>query len=115
MKLVEVIVDRGAIGDLRDALRDLGVRTLRIGEAGEKQEHFIRGISGQATESESSGHPRAKVSVAVPDDIADRVAAMLLSAGEGGEARTTNESSISIEHVVRLEAAGFFDLAEEHR
>ena len=71
MKLVEVIVDRGAIGDLRDALRDLGVRTLRIGEAGEKQEHFIRGISGQATESESSGHPRAKVSVAVPDDIAD--------------------------------------------
>ncbi len=59
MKRVEMVVDRETIGDLRDGLRDLGIRTLRVGEVDKTQEPFIHGINGQAVGFDSPGHPRA--------------------------------------------------------
>lgn len=109
MKKIEAIVETGKLADIREALRDVGIRSMRVTGAAE-----IAAAAGNAAmksheEDELHAHSKARISVVVPDDMTDKVLLTLLANVKRGGTDDGEPFLSSIEHVVRLEAAGLLD------
>ncbi len=109
MRKIEAIVETDELGGLRDALRELGVKTMRVSEVKGEDAPSRRREIGRQLENEVKPFPRAKVGVVVPDDMTDRVILTLMGVTREGGVRDGEAFVSSIEEVVRLEAEGFFD------
>ena len=109
MTKLEAIVETNELGDLRDALREPGVKAMSVGEVkGEEALSRHREI-GRQLDDEVKPFPRAKVGAVVPDDMTDRVILTIMGVTREGGVRDGEAFVSSIEEVVRLEAEGFFD------
>jgi nitrogen regulatory protein PII len=109
MRKIEAIIETEELGDLRDALRELGVRTMRVTEVKGKDVLSRRREIGRQPDDRVKPFPRAKIGVVVPDDLTDRVILTLMGVTREGGVRDGEAFVSSIEQVVRLEAEGFFD------
>lgn len=107
MRKVEAVLETGELPDVREALREIGVRTMRVSEV--KEELVYVDKSGPWERAAEEGGSKSRLSIIVPDDEADRVILTLLGALKGGGIDDGSRFVSSIEHVVRLEATGFFD------
>lgn len=109
MTKIEAVVETRELADVRDALREMGVRTMRVTEATEVPVPVGQATGGHFAGEDGEVHAKARVSVVVPDDLTDRVILTLLAIVKGGGIDEEGRFVSSIEHVVRLESAGFFD------
>lgn len=109
MKKIEAIVEIEEIGEVRDALREMGITTMRVSEVNEERVLVVHDRIGRSPEVDALERPRVRISVVVPDDLTDSVILMLLSIVKSGGIDDGKNFVSAIEHVVRLEAAGFFD------
>lgn len=109
MKKIEAMVEAEELADIRDALREMGVRTIRVAEVAEEPAFVEDFASGDFTTGDSEVRAKVRISVVVPDDLTDRVILTLLASVKGGGVDTEGAFVSSIQHVVRLEAAGYFD------
>lgn len=109
MKRIEAIVGTGELGSIRDALREIGVRTMRVTEVEEDLVPVFQNTVGRAAEPEHEPAQKSRVGVVVPDDLADRVILVFLANLREGGIDDGSGFVSSIEHVVRLEAEGFFE------
>jgi nitrogen regulatory protein P-II 1 len=108
MKKIEAIVKNAELSDVRYALREIGVRTIRVTELAEELVPVYDHGAGRQIEEVAETRTRSKISVVVPDDEADGVVLALVSTLKDGGIGDGNSFVSSIEYVVRLEAPGFF-------
>ena len=103
MRKIEASVEFNELVGLRDSLRKVGVKTIRVTGLNEN------GVPAERTGVDSSPaggdrpRSRARVGVVVPDDIADRVILIFLGMMESDHVCDAHSAASSIEHVVRLE------------
>ncbi len=109
MKRIEVIVRNAELSEIRYALRDFGITTMRVTEVEKEFVPEYRRNSERQAELEPETEKRSKVSVVVPDEEADSVVLMFVSTLKDGGINDGKGFVSSIEYVVRLEADGFFD------
>lgn len=109
MKKIEAIVQNAELSDIRYALREIGVRTIRVTEVVDELVPVYGKGFGRQVQEEAEAHTRSKISVVVPDDEADRVVLTLVSTLKAGGIDDGSSFVSSIEYVVHLEASGFFD------
>ncbi len=109
VKRIEAIVGTGDLVGIREALREIGVRTVRVTESDDEKVPVLVSVSSRRGGTGSELPAKSKVSVVVSDDLADRVILMLLANAKEGEVDDGDGFASSIEHVVRLEAEGFFE------
>ena len=107
MRKIEAIIETSELPELREALREVGVRTIRVSEA--ELVPVFAGGSGSRHEADDEREWKSGVSMVVPDEAADRVVLTLLATVKGGGIDDGKKFVSSIEYVVRLEATGFFD------
>jgi nitrogen regulatory protein PII len=109
MRRIEAIVETDELGDLRDALRELGVRTMRVTEVKRDESLSPRRETGTQSADQVKRSQKTMVGVVVPDDLTDRLILTLMGVTREGGVRDGEAFVSSIEQIVRLEADGFFD------
>ncbi|MCL4538357.1 MAG: P-II family nitrogen regulator [Bacteroidetes bacterium] len=109
MKRIEAIVGLNELGAVREALREIGIRTMRVTDVEEEMVPVLNLVAGRKSGPEPGHSGKAKISVVVSDKLADRVILMLLANLREGVVYDGGGLVSSIEHVVRLEAEGFFE------
>jgi nitrogen regulatory protein PII len=109
MRKIEALVQAGGIGSIRDALREIGVRTLRVSELRPEAKSSGRSTAGRELNDNSQMDAMARVGVVVPDNLTDRVILTLLGKSRGDDGSSAGASLASIERVDAVEVSGFFD------
>ncbi len=108
MRKIEALVQNEEVGEIREALRAIGVRTLRLSEAGAEGGGTNRGWSLAQSAGPGERKGMAKVGLVVPDHLTDRVILTLL--GITGAGPDGSKSSLtSIERIVPLDPVGLLD------
>lgn len=84
MRKIEAIVETGELGKLRDALREIGIKTMRVAEFGGKEDEFRNRTTDHRPEAKNNSPSKAKIGVVVPEDVAGMVILALLSKTKDG-------------------------------
>jgi nitrogen regulatory protein P-II 2 len=102
MKLIMAIIKPHKLDELRDALTRLGVHGLTVTEAkgyGRQRGHteIYRGA-----EYTVNFVPKVRIEVAVPDNLADRVADAIVAAAKTGQIGDGKVFVFGIDHAIRI-------------
>jgi nitrogen regulatory protein P-II 2 len=102
MKLVTAIIKPFKLEDVRDALTQLGIAGLTVGEVkgfGRQKGHteIYRGA-----EYAVNFLPKMKIEIAVPDDRANKVVDAIASAAKTGQIGDGKIFVLNIDHAVRI-------------
>lgn len=110
MKKIEGVILAAEFDHIRDALRKMGIRTVRVMEVPHQKESDHRSSVGGKTDPDQEFPWRVKMSIVVPDDLADRAILTLLASARKGQILDADNSISAIERVVWVENEGPFDL-----
>ena len=102
MKLVTAIVKPFRLDDVRNALAEVGIQGMTVSE--------VKGFGRQRGHTELYRGaeyvvdflPKAKIEVAVADDLADRVVEAIVEAAKTGKVGDGKIFVTSLEHIVRI-------------
>ncbi len=102
MKLVTAIVKPFRLDDVRNALAEVGIQGMTVSE--------VKGFGRQRGHTELYRGaeyvvdflPKAKIEVAVPDDLADRVVEAIVDAAKTGKVGDGKIFVTALEHVIRI-------------
>ncbi len=102
MKLVTAIVKPFRLDDVRNALAEVGIQGMTVSE--------VKGFGRQRGHTELYRGaeyvvdflPKAKIEVAVADDLADQVVEAIVEAAKTGKVGDGKIFVTSLEHVVRI-------------
>lgn len=102
MKLVTAIIKPFRLDDVRNALAEVGITGMTVSE--------VKGFGRQRGHTELYRGaeyvvdflPKAKIEVAVPDDLAERAIEAIIDASKTGKIGDGKVFVTSLEHVVRI-------------
>jgi len=102
MKLVTAIVKPFRLDDVRNALAEVGIQGMTVSE--------VKGFGRQRGHTELYRGaeyvvdflPKAKIEVAVPDDLAEQVVEAIVEAAKTGKVGDGKIFVTALEHVVRI-------------
>lgn len=104
MKRIDVVVETGELSGIRDALREIGINTMRVSEFDYRGQTSAQSLAGGPQMNTPRLRPIAKISVVVPDNLTDRVIMTFISGKIKKSAGDGKHFVPSIERIVRLDA-----------